>query len=227
MPVTPGPGGPGPTAVTLEGLVSRAAALADRGTRTLLGVVGAPGAGKSTLCEVLGERLGDRVVVVGMDGYHLDNEVLVALGRRDRKGAPDTFDVDGFVSLLRRLRAAEEETTYAARFDRSLELAIGSAVPVRRTVPLVVVEGNYLLCDDGGWERVRPLLDETWYLDVPDDERVRRLVARRVSHGDDPDAARRWVHGVDESNATVVVATRDRADHVLHLVTDPRRDDGV
>lgn len=225
--MTAAPAGPGPTTVTLEDLVTRAAALADRGTRTVLGVVGAPGAGKSTLCTALGEQLGERVVVVGMDGYHLDNEVLVALGRRDRKGAPDTFDVDGFVSLLRRLRAADEETTYAARFDRSLELAIGSAVPVHRSVPLVVVEGNYLLCEDGGWERVRPLLDETWYLDVPDDERVRRLVARRVSHGDDPDAARRWVHGVDESNATVVVATRDRADHLLHLVTDPRRDDGV
>ena len=206
---------------TLEDLVARARALAARGPRTLLGIVGAPGAGKSTVCEALEAALGDRAVVVGMDGFHLDDDVLVALGRRGRKGAPDTFDVPGYVSLLRRLRDAEEEVTYAPRFDRAVEASRGSAVPVPRSVPLVVTEGNYLLHDAGGWEGVRPLLDEVWFLDVPPDERQRRLVARRRSFGDSPDRARAWVTEVDEVNASVVLPGRHRADVVVRLAAAP------
>lgn len=206
-----------PVIATLEGLVARARELAARGPRTLLGIVGPPGAGKSTVCDALDAALGAAAVTVGMDGFHLDDDVLVALGRRDRKGAPDTFDVPGYVSLLQRLRDAREEVSYAPLFDRGLEASRGSAVPVPRSVPLVVTEGNYLLHGRGGWDGVRPLLDEVWFLDVPADERVRRLVARRLSHGETPDRARAWVTGVDEVNAAVVLAGRDRADVVVRL----------
>jgi pantothenate kinase len=207
-----------PTVVgTLEDLVARARALAARRPRTLVGVVGAPGAGKSTVCDALQAALGDRTVVVGMDGFHLDDDVLLALGRRGRKGAPDTFDVPGYVSLLRRLHDAQEEVTYAPRFDRGLEASRGSAVPVPRSVPLVITEGNYLLHRGGGWDAVRPLLDEVWFLDVPAEERRRRLVGRRLSYGDAPDRALAWVTEVDEANASVVLAGRDRADVVVRL----------
>lgn len=203
---------------TLEQLIDRARELASRPGRTLLGIAGAPGAGKSTLCAALERALGEGVVVVvGMDGYHLDDGVLEALGRRRRKGAPDTFDVDGYVCLLERLRRAREDVTYAPRFDRDLEASRGSAVPVPRAVPLIVTEGNYLLHDDGGWERVRELLDEVWYLDVPHEERARRLVARRLSHGDDEAHAREWVRDVDGANAAIVERCRDRADLVVSL----------
>lgn len=202
---------------TLEELVARAEALAARGRRTLLGIVGAPGAGKSTVCDALAATLGDRVAIVGMDGFHLDDGVLVTLGRRGRKGAADTFDVPGYVSLLGRVRDAREEVTYAPLFDRALEASRGSAVPVPRSVPLVVTEGNYLLHSDGGWQEVRPLLDEVWFLDVPAEERQRRLIARRLSFGDSPDAARAWVSQVDEANASVVLAGRDRADVIVRL----------
>lgn len=211
-----------PTVVgTLEDLVARAQVLASRGPRTLVGIVGAPGAGKSTVCEALEVALGDRAVVVGMDGFHLDDDVLIALGRRGRKGAPDTFDVPGYVSLLRRLRDAQEEVTYAPRFDRSLEASRGSAVPVPRSAPLVITEGNYLLHRGGGWAQVQPLLDEVWFLDVPADERQRRLVARRLTYGDSPARARAWVTEVDEANASVVLAGRDRADVVVRLAPAP------
>lgn len=208
--------------MTVEQLVARAQALAAGRPRTLVGIVGAPGAGKSTLCTQLSEALAGRAVVVGMDGYHLDNEVLVALGRRQRKGAPDTFDVAGYVALLRRLKECTEDVTYAARFDRELELAIGSAVPVPRTTPLVITEGNYLLHDEGGWEAVRDVLDEIWFLDVPAHERSRRLVARRLSHGDTPDHAQRWVSEVDEANAAIVLRGRSAADLTVELLPQPQ-----
>ncbi len=204
------------TATTAE-LCARARRLASRGERTLLGIVGTPGAGKSTTCDAIERELGEEAVIVGMDGFHLDDAVLLALGRRGRKGAPDTFDVPGYASLLRRLRDAREEVTYAPRFDRALEASRGSAVPVPRSVPLVLTEGNYLLHDGGGWEEIRPLLDEVWFLDVPAEERQRRLVGRRLSFGDSADGARAWVREVDEANASVVLAGRDRADVVVRL----------
>ncbi|MCW3158462.1 nucleoside/nucleotide kinase family protein [Micropruina sonneratiae] len=196
--------------------VEVAAALAGRGDRTLLGLVGPPGVGKSTLSAVLADRLGPAMVVVGMDGFHLANAELLRLGRRDRKGAPDTFDVDGYVALLGRLRR-QTAPLYAPRFDRDLEESIGSAVPVEPGVPLVVTEGNYLLHDEGGWDAVRPLLDEVWYLDLDDAERRRRLVHRRLGHGDTLEHAQHWAHTVDEVNAELVRAARSRADRVVAM----------
>ncbi|MCC2593914.1 nucleoside/nucleotide kinase family protein [Tessaracoccus sp. OS52] len=195
----------------LADLIGRAEVLAASPSRKLLGIVGAPGAGKSTVAGAIVEALGERAVLVPMDGFHLDNPVLEALGSRHRKGAPDTFDVEGYVALLRRLRAADH-TVHAPRFDRSLELAIGSAIPVPPGIPLVVTEGNYLLLEEGGWEAVRPELDEVWYLDVASPELRRRLVSRRMAHGETRQAARAWVESVDEANAAVVELSRERAD---------------
>ncbi|WP_240674914.1 nucleoside/nucleotide kinase family protein [Cellulomonas endophytica] len=210
-----------PVRATVADLVARARGLAARGPRTLLGIVGAPGAGKSTLCTALAGTLPQRAVVVGMDGFHLADEVLRGLGRRERKGAPDTFDVAGYVALLDRLRRPTEGVVYAPLFDRSIEAAIAGAVPVPSDVPLVVTEGNYLLHDEHGWEAVRSRLDEVWYLDVPPEERVRRLVARRTGHGEDATTARAWVLGVDAPNGDVVDRGRAAADLVVQLVADP------
>ncbi|MHA3704258.1 nucleoside/nucleotide kinase family protein [Jatrophihabitans sp. YIM 134969] len=195
----------------LDELVQRATELASEGERRLLGVTGAPGAGKSTVTSAIVDALGpDRAVVVPMDGFHLADPVLVALGRRDRKGAPDTFDVDGYLHLLQRLCGATD-VVYAPVFRRELELAEAGAIAVDPAVTLVVTEGNYLLT----WPAVRDVLDETWYLDVPDAERQRRLVERRRGYGEDADTARRWATGSDQRNADLVATTRHLADLVV------------
>ena len=206
-----------PPTLTLADAVEAASALAGAGGRRLLGLVGPPGAGKSTLSALLAQRLGAAMVVVGMDGFHLANAELIRLGRRERKGAPDTFDVDGYVALLRRLRR-QTGPLYAPRFDRDLEESIGSAVRVEPEVPLVVTEGNYLLHHEYGWEAVRAELDEVWYLDLNDAERRQRLVGRRLGHGDTAAHAAFWVGEVDEPNARLVAATRARADRVVGML---------
>ena len=202
---------------TTEQLVERAAALARSGTRRLLGITGAPGAGKSTLCAALRDALGERAALIGMDGFHYANRELRRLGRRDRKGAPDTFDVDGYVALLTRLRTPGPDPVYGPVFDRALEESVGSAVPVPSTTPLVLTEGNYLLLDEHGWGAVRRCLDEVWYLDVPPEVREQRLLRRRLSFGHEPRAAEDWVREVDGRNGRTVESSRSRADLVVHL----------
>lgn len=192
-------------------LVERARLLAVPGRRHLLGITGAPAAGKSTVADALVDALGPAAVLVPMDGFHLAQVELRRLGRSDRKGAPDTFDGAGFVALLRRLVAASEPVVYAPAFSREIEEPIAGAIPVPRTVPLVVVEGNYLLLDEPPWRDVAALLDETWYLDLDDATRLARLVARHMAYGRDEGKALGRATGSDQRNAELIVATRSRA----------------
>lgn len=200
----------------LDDLTARARRLAVPGERRLLGLAGAPGAGKSTLAAQLVDRLGGLAVLVPMDGFHLARAELDRLGRTGRKGAPDTFDAAGYVALLIRLRAAEPGTTvYAPAFDRAVEEPVAGSVPVPPEVPLVVTEGNYLLHDDPAWAPVRALLDEVWYLETDDGLRVRRLVDRRVRYGGSRSDAERRVRESDEANARLIAPGRIRADLVV------------
>ncbi|MGJ7582226.1 nucleoside/nucleotide kinase family protein [Variovorax sp. RHLX14] len=193
------------------------ALLAD-GRRKLLGLVGAPGAGKSTLAAALLAALGERAQVVPMDGFHLANVELQRLGRADRKGAPDTFDSAGYVALLQRLRTqSDDEIVYAPEFRREIEEPVAGAIAVLPATQLVITEGNYLLHDAGAWARVAGLLDEVWYVDVDDALREERLVRRHRQFGRSEEAARAWVERTDAPNARLIAATRVRAHHMLTL----------
>lgn len=196
-------------------LIARAGSLAARGQRAFLGICGAPGAGKSTLAAEIVAGLGTPAVLVPMDGFHLANGELERLGQRDRKGAPDTFDADGFVALLERLRTRTDDVVHAPVFRREIEEPVADAIAIHRRVPLVITEGNYLLLDRVPWFRVRPLLDECWHIEGPEDERLRRLIDRHVEFGKTPDEARAWVFRSDEANARVIEATRMRADLIV------------
>jgi pantothenate kinase len=150
-----------------------------------------------------------------MDGFHLADTELARLGRRDRKGAPDTFDPAGYVALLRRLRDDSDDVVYAPGFDRTIEQPLAGAIPVPPPARLIITEGNYLLVHDHGWARVRPALDEVWYVDLDADERLRRLIARHVRFGKEPTAAAAWATGTDERNAVLITSTRSHADLIV------------
>lgn len=189
--------------------------LADGG-RKLLGLVGPPGAGKSTVAAALAAALGERAQVVPMDGFHLANVELARLGRAGRKGAPDTFDAAGYAALLQRLRAQRaDEIVYAPEFRREIEEPIAGAIAVLPATQLVITEGNYLLMDEGPWAQVAALLDEIWYVEVDDDLRRRRLVERHMRFGRSEADALRWVETTDEPNARRIAATRPRATQVV------------
>lgn len=206
---------------TVEELVDRVRALTvARAGRTMLGLVGAPGAGKSTLASALEARLADLgAVVVPFDGFHLAEVTLAGLGLQHRKGALDTFDLDGYAHLLSRLRTADS-TVYAPCYDRSIEEPVAGAVTVPAKCRLVITEGNYLLADHPAARRAREALDAVWFLELDERTRTERLVRRHIEFGKAPDAAEDWVKGTDQVNADLVAGTRDRADLLVRLLDD-------
>jgi pantothenate kinase len=213
-----------PPTESFDDLLTRARALPRDGRRAILGITGSPGAGKTTLAEMLVRELNAGgepwVAHVPMDGFHLADAELDRLGRRDRKGAPDTFDAAGYAALLRRLHEEPYgDVVYAPGFERVLEQPIAGAIPVPPTARLVVTEGNYLLLDIGAWARVRPQLDEVWFCELDEQERIRRLVTRHEEFGKSHEEAVAWVLGTDQRNADLVAMTRDWADLVVPMPT--------
>lgn len=203
--------------VGVDAAVAAARALADRPGLAILGIVGPPGAGKSTLAERVVAALGASACLLPMDGFHLANATLDRLGRADRKGAPDTFDAAGYVATLRRIRAGGE-VVYAPRFHREIEESYAAELAVDpATARLVVTEGNYLLLDEPPWSPVRGLLDTCWYVAVDEALRLRRLVNRHLGYGRPPALAHAWAHGSDQRNADLVARTRRAADAVVRL----------
>jgi pantothenate kinase len=198
------------------GLVARARELVARGGRRILGIAGPPGGGKSTVAREVVAELGEQARLVPMDGFHLAQSELVRLGRRERMGAPDTFDAAGYAALLARLRS-DEPVVYAPEFRREIEEPIAGAIAVPRSTPLVVTEGNSLLLDDERWAPIRHLLDETWYVETDEELRVQRHIQRHIQFGKTPEYARAWVLRSDERNADLVKTTAARADVLVKL----------
>jgi pantothenate kinase len=191
-------------------LLARAALLLGGPSCGVLGITGPPGAGKSRLAARLAAEFGPVAALVGLDGFHIADAELRRLGLRERKGAPETFDRDGYAALLGRL-GSEAGVIYVPVFDRALEDSIAAAVGIPPTAELVITEGNYLL----HWPEVRGLLDEVWYLDPPADQRRAALVERHVAFGKTVAQAREWVSRSDERNAELIARRREAADLVV------------
>jgi pantothenate kinase len=212
--------------VAMADLLARdAIALAGDASRAILGIAGSPGAGKSTLVDVLLERVravkgDDWVAHVPMDGFHLADAQLDRIGARGRKGAPNTFDAAGYAHLLERVKREIDEPVYVPGFDRTLEQPLAAALVVLPSARLVVTEGNYLLLDDPHWERARRAMDAVWFVACDETTRIERLVARHIEFGKTPHEAREWVATTDQLNAELVAGTVGRADRVI-LTSSP------
>ncbi|MDZ4395715.1 nucleoside triphosphate hydrolase [Cypionkella sp.] len=181
--------------------------------RFLTALAGPPGAGKSTLAAELVAALGQGAKAVPMDGFHYDDAVLIARGARARKGAPDTFDAQGFFHLLKRLRVEEEVAI--PLFDRDLEISRAGADIVTAADRLLVVEGNYLLLNEAPWPEAAPLFDLTVWIDVPEAELDRRLQARWAHYGKTPAEARAWIDSNDLPNVRRVTQNSRAADMTI------------
>ena len=207
-------------ATALDTVTADIRTLLDAGAaRVLIGVTGAPGAGKSYFAAELLAAMGDGLAgYVPMDGFHLSNAQLHRLGRRDRKGAVDTFDVDGYVATLARVAQAYDVTDiYVPDFDRRLDDPVAAGGVVVAGERVVVTEGNYLGFEVDGWGPVRATLARLYYIDCPADVRRERLIQRHMAGGRSKQDAAAWADTVDEPNAQLIAATRGRCDRVFEL----------
>lgn len=198
----------------ISALVDRIKATPMRGQRRLVALAGAPASGKSTLAAALADA-DPAFCMVPMDGFHLDNNILCARNLLGRKGAPDTFDVAGFVHLIGRL-AQEDEVIYPS-FDRALDRAIAGTGVVGPDTRTVIVEGNYLLLDRPQWRDLAPMWDLSIRLDIPAETLEARLMQRWLDHGFTTEDATVKVHQNDMPNAQIVIAQTLPADITLRL----------
>jgi pantothenate kinase len=210
--------------VDFDGLVSAASERLTLSGRQFIGIAGAPGSGKSTTVERLYDALTtqqpDAVAILPMDGFHYDDAVLHDMGRRPWKGAPDTFDVGGFVSVLKRLRDPNETRVAVPVFDRDLEISRGSARIIPDDVKLILVEGNYILLNRAPWNALEKSFDLTVMIDVPEDELRRRLRARWVHFGLSEDDIAHKLDGNDLPNGRAVIHESRAADLVYQQLSD-------
>ncbi len=196
-----------------KAIVAECAAAANR---TIIGIVGKPGGGKSTLSKYLLKGMDPTLVsVVPMDGFHLSNKVLKELGRSDRRGAHDTFDVKGFTTLIQRIKLDSADAIYYPVFDRSIEESIAAQGVVYPSTRVVIVEGNYLMHDKDGWQEISPLLDQSWYAFLDEDIRISRLISRHIAFGKDPESAKAWAKGSDQVNAELIETGVGRCDFLI------------
>jgi pantothenate kinase len=202
--------------ITKEEAKAIVAEYASASARTIIGIVGKPGGGKSTLSKYLLKEMDPTLVsVVPMDGFHLSNKVLKELGRSDRKGAQDTFDIKGFTNLIERIKLDSADPIYYPIFDRSIEESIAAQGVVYPSTRVVIVEGNYLMHDKDGWQEISPLLDQSWYAFLDEDIRISRLISRHIAFGKDPESAKAWAKGSDQVNAELIEIGVGRCDFLI------------
>lgn len=185
----------------------------------VLGLTGPPGTGKSTIAAQLAVALPEAGIAVAglvpMDGFHMSNALLAERGLADHKGAPDTFDVGGYVAMLGRVRRADG-IVLAPDYRRDLHEPVAASLAIE-VDGVVITEGNYLGLELPGWADVRGLVDMLVYIDTPFEELASRLIDRHVNFGRDRADAAHWVRTVDAANMALVERTKARADLVLSL----------
>ena len=204
----------------------------EKGRRVLALLAAPPAAGKTTLAAVL-EALSRRepglcpLSVLSMDGFHRRQEWLhghtverngETIPMTKIKGAPQTFDLD---ELTRRVaRVAAGEACPWPRYDRQLHDPVENAIRV--TGEVVLLEGNYLLLDEGGWQALRAFADYTIFVRADPSLLRERLMRRHLAGGKSPAFAADIIENSDMVNVDLCLRHSAPADLTLRVDSEGR-----
>ena len=200
----------------------------EKGRRILVMLAAPPGAGKSTLVSFL-EKLAKETEGVaeiqtsGMDGFHRRQEYLASHTTvRDGevipmvkiKGAPETFDLDLFKECIKKC-LSEKECGWPV-YDRTLHNPVDNVITI--TKDIVILEGNYLLLNEPGWDELKSHADYT--ISVTADEKMlrNRLIARKALSGNSIEDATAFVDYSDMVNVKTCLTKSAKADLILQVL---------
>lgn len=201
-----------------------------KGSRILVMLAAPPGAGKSTLLSFL-KYLSENteglrpITTIGMDGFHhYQDYLLTHTAMRDGKeiqmvkikGAPITFDLDLLTERIKDV--AEGKECGWPEYDRMKHNPVENAITV--TGDIVLLEGNYLLLKDDGWNELKKYADITIKIDADIDMLRGRLIERKINTGVDEESARAFVEMSDLYNAKLCINNSQSGDIELRLNED-------
>lgn len=188
--------------------------------RYIFAIVGAPGSGKSTISRSIQQLI--RVnhqcscQIVAMDGFHLGNQELIQRGLLEVKGAPQTFNLKGLEKLLADLKSNQSKI-YTPIFDRDIDAVVENTHAINTDTQIILVEGNYLLLKQPGWQQLAQYFDSSAYIEVSMTQLKKRLVERWLNQNLDIDVALAKVERNDLPNARLVINESNAADITLSL----------
>jgi pantothenate kinase len=237
-----------PTSLTLDIEKLQAASAS---ARLLIAIAGIPGSGKTTLASSVAEGVNDLhhakfhkqypnspshspshpdiASVVPLDGYHLTRKQLSEMPNAEeavfRRGAAFTFDGDKYLELVKKVREPLEpgtRTIYAPSFDHAVKDPVEDDIPIAPTTQVVIFEGLYTMLDRESWREAAKLMDELWFIDVPMDLAIARLVKRHVVSGisPDPEHAKIRVMESDMRNGREILEYRLPVQEIVKSVED-------
>ncbi|XP_057519705.1 putative uridine kinase C227.14 [Amaranthus tricolor] len=218
-------------------LLPTAAVTSNPNLKYIVGLAGPPGAGKSTVASEVVKRINkkwpqkapsmdelvgspDVAIVLPMDGFHLYRNQLDAMEDPEeahaRRGAPWTFDPERLLNCLQTLRT--RGSVCAPSFDHGVGDPIEDDIFVSVQHKIVIVEGNYLLLDEGVWSDISNMFDEKWFIDVDLDTSMQRVLKRHISTRKPPDVAKWRIEYNDRPNAEMIMNSKKNADLIIKSI---------
>lgn len=204
--------------VQAQRLIDKAQQAANDHKRFVLGIVGIPASGKSSLTVQLMEYIEaiapSEAALLPMDGYHLTNHKLDELGLRDRKGSPHTFDAEGYVQAIEAVKPAGVSLSFPV-YDRAIHDPKPDAGQIESSHQLIVTEGNYLLLDQPPWDRLGQVINECWWLDTPTEQAKEWMIKRHVQGGRTEEDARSHYEHSDAANTQLILEHSREPDLII------------
>ncbi|MCR5747452.1 MAG: nucleoside/nucleotide kinase family protein, partial [Lachnospiraceae bacterium] len=132
------------------------------------------------------------------------------------KGAPVTFDLEKMKKAVKKILSGD--ICGWPLYDRHRHNPSEDAIKVEKDI--VILEGNYLLLNEEGWDELSNLADLTVMIRADLKMIKDRLIKRRIASGHPEEDAEEFVEYSDMYNARLVLEHSGEADLTLFIRAD-------